>query len=87
MRRSGPRARGTLRLVMALAALAACGGEQKGGAAPAPVGSLQVTVTGLPGGIDGRVTVTGPGGYSDDLAASAQLDGLAEGAYLIAPDT
>jgi hypothetical protein len=46
-------------------------------------GNLSVEVSGLPSGTGGRVRVDGPGGYSQGLAASAQLTGLLVGAYRI----
>lgn len=39
----------------------------------APNGSLKVTVTGLPTGVQGKVMVTGPGGYSQTVTSSATL--------------
>lgn len=50
----------------------------------ATTGSLTVTVTGLGAGIDGAVTVTGPGGFSQQLTATQTLTGLAAGTYTIA---
>lgn len=51
--------------------------------APAP-GALTITVTGLPGGTAGNVTVSGPGGYDTTLAAGATLAQRAPGAYTVA---
>ena len=48
-----------------------------------PTGSLKVTVSGLPTGVDGAVTVTGPGGYVHDVSATATLTGLAPGTYAV----
>jgi hypothetical protein len=62
-------------------------------AAPATVtyslstGSLAVAVTGLPGGTNGAVTVSGPGGYSRALTATATLPGLVPGSYTVAAAT
>ncbi len=47
------------------------------------VGSLQVAVGGLPAGLNADVTVSGPGGFSQRLAASRALDGLNPGGYAI----
>jgi hypothetical protein len=49
----------------------------------ATTGSLRVTVTGLPAGVDAVVTVTGPGNYSEDVAATRTLDGLVPGEYTV----
>jgi hypothetical protein len=49
----------------------------------AVTGSLRVTVSGLPAGVDARVTVTGPGSYSQEIAATRTLDGLAPGEYTV----
>jgi alpha-tubulin suppressor-like RCC1 family protein len=47
------------------------------------IGSLTLTVTGLPGGVDANVTVTGPGSYSAAVTATETLAGLVEGQYLV----
>jgi len=47
-------------------------------------GSLKVTVTGLPGGVRGAVTVTGPAGYSKTVTATTTLANLALGTYSVA---
>ena len=44
-------------------------------------GSLAVTVSGLPGGTAAAVTITGPGGYSQLVTATATLTNLAPGSY------
>ncbi|MBA3258819.1 MAG: hypothetical protein H0T68_05050 [Gemmatimonadales bacterium] len=46
-------------------------------------GSLALTVSGLPPGADAAVLVTGPGGYSRQLAASTTLRGLLAGSYTL----
>jgi len=48
-----------------------------------PTGSLQVTVSGLPNGVDGAVTVSGPGGYSHVVTATGTLSDLALGTYSV----
>src|SRR5690606_24798093 len=63
--------------------LAACGGGSKDPVGPGPTGALQVAVSGLPGGTAGRVTVTGPAGYSRTVSATTQINGLIEGAYRV----
>ncbi|MCB9505273.1 MAG: hypothetical protein H6692_03930 [Gemmatimonadales bacterium] len=47
-------------------------------------GSLAITVSGLPGGTNAAVSVTGPGGYSAAITATTTLSGLAAGSYTIA---
>lgn len=50
----------------------------------APVrGSLELTITGLPPGVDADVSVAGPGAYSRDVTATTTLTGLLAGAYTI----
>jgi hypothetical protein len=60
--------------------VAACGA---GHTAPA-AGSLGVAVSGLPSGVEADVTVSGPGGYSQQVGESQTLSGLAPGNYTIA---
>ncbi|MCX7291606.1 PQQ-dependent sugar dehydrogenase [Janthinobacterium sp.] len=72
-----------LLLACCLALLSSCGGG--GGHHPpgAATGSLAVTIDGLPAGVAGAVTVSGPGAYSKLLTASATLTDLAPGAYAL----
>lgn len=44
-------------------------------------GSLTVTIDGLPGGVDGDVQVTGPGGFDTTLTSTTTLTGLEPGSY------
>lgn len=74
----------TLALLTLAMLLAACGGSAKSVAGSGPGATLAITVSGLPAGASGRVTVTGPNGYAHDVASSTQLHGLADGAYHIA---
>jgi hypothetical protein len=46
-------------------------------------GSLRVTISGLPAGLPGAITVEGTGGFSRRLTESSTLSGLAPGAYSI----
>ena len=46
-------------------------------------GSLAVTVSGMPGGINAAITVTGPAGFNQNVTASATLAGLAAGSYTV----
>ncbi|MED5597407.1 PQQ-dependent sugar dehydrogenase [Janthinobacterium sp. P210006] len=72
-----------LLLACCLALLSSCGGG--GGHYPpgAATGSLAVTIGGLPAGVAGAVTLSGPGAYSKLLTASATLTDLAPGAYAL----
>ena len=82
MHRTDDTAAGLRTLALGALLLAACGGGSKG-TDPPPGGSLAVTVTGLPGGTAGRVTVTGPGGFTRNLGATTQFDGLPAGTYQV----
>lgn len=46
-------------------------------------GSLAVVVGGLPGGAAGSVTVTGPGGYTQNVTSTTTLTLLAPGSYTV----
>jgi hypothetical protein len=46
-------------------------------------GSLTVTVSGLPGGTDAMVSVSGPGGYAQDLTGTRTLQALLPGDYAV----
>ncbi len=47
------------------------------------VGSMNLTIGGLPGGVLANVTVSGPGGFSQFMSASGVLSGLVPGSYTI----
>ena len=70
--------------------LLACGGGGGSPGAPGPVtppagtGSLAISVSGLPAGVDAVVRVTGPANYQQDLTQSQTLGNLAPGSYAIA---
>src|ERR1700686_4183961 len=51
---------------------------------PKPTGSLQLTVSGLPGAAAAAITVTGPAGYSHTVTATTTLTALVPGSYTIA---
>lgn len=51
---------------------------------PTIVGSIAVTVKGLPAGSTGDVSVQGPSGYAQAVTATTTLDALAAGTYTIA---
>lgn len=77
----------TLVLGLVLVLLASCGGGGGGGAAVPPVpqqGALALTISGLPSGVAAQVGMTGPGGFSQTVAASQSFSALAPGSYTIA---
>ncbi len=51
--------------------------------APVATGGLTVTITGLPTGANGNVTVTGPNAYSRTVTATSTLSGLTPGTYTV----
>jgi len=59
--------------------LSACDGPS----GPDPVGTLELSVTGLPDTIDAEITVGGPNGYSTRVVGSRTLTTLAPGSYTI----
>lgn len=50
---------------------------------PTPPGTLNLVVAGLPAGVAADVTVTGPGGFVQAVAASDVLASLAPGTYVV----
>lgn len=70
--------------------LSACGGGGGDPGTPGPVtppattGTLAVTVSGLPAGVNASVRVTGPNNYLQDLTQTQTLTGLAAGSYNVA---
>jgi hypothetical protein len=59
---------------------AACGG---GSSTEPSTGSLTVSVSGLPEGLEGSLAVTGPGGFSRTVGHSETLSALAPGGYTV----
>jgi reprolysin-like metallo-peptidase family M12B len=55
-----------------------------GGPGGPSMGSLRVTVVGLPGGSSAAVTVTGPGGFNQPVTGTQTIPGLTPGTYTIA---
>jgi small-conductance mechanosensitive channel len=49
--------------------------------------SLAVTLNGLPAGVNGNVTVTGPGGFTRAVTSTTSITGLAAGTYTVAGAT
>ncbi|MEP6572970.1 MAG: CARDB domain-containing protein [Gemmatimonadota bacterium] len=73
---------GLFRAVFLLAGLTACGASSKDPTgAGGGVGSLMVTISGLPAGAAARVTLAGPAGYTHTFSTSGQLSGLLAGSY------
>jgi hypothetical protein len=60
--------------------LTACSGESTGPS----TGSLALTVSGLPAGVEADVSVSGPGGFTRQVGGSETLVGLALGSYTVA---
>jgi hypothetical protein len=50
-------------------------------------GSLQVNISGLPGGTNAAVTITGPNSFSQVVTATTTLNGLLQGGYTVAAAT
>jgi hypothetical protein len=67
-------------LIAAAVAAVGCSGENPSGP---KVGSLVVTISGLPTGASGRVTVTGPGNFARVISGTTTLTSLAAGTYAI----
>ena len=71
----------------ALFLLVSCGGGGGGGddnPPPAGTASLIVTIANLPAGVSGAVKVTGPSGFSREIAQTTTLQNLAAGTYTVA---
>lgn len=70
---------------MAALALAACSDDDEGPTTPTPIanGSLAVTVSGLPSGVSGSVTVTGPSNFSQTVQSTSTIS-VAPGSYTVA---
>lgn len=66
-----------------LLGVAACGGDSGSPPPGGESGNLSIQVTGLPPGTAAAVSVTGPGGYSESVTATATLTDLAPGAYTV----
>ena len=53
-------------------------------AQPLPQGaSLRINVNGLPAGLEGRITITGPDGYMSQVKQSETISSLAAGQYTV----
>ena len=85
---SAPARTRALAFIFTAAALIASGCSGDGGTPTQPgTGALAVTVNGLPSGASASVTVTGPGGYSSNIAHSSTLANLAPGSYQLTAST
>ena len=72
------------RVLLALLLTASCGETGSGGlTGPAPTGALELSLSGLPAGVAGRLIVIGPNRI-DTLTSSRMLSGLTPGQYQIA---
>ncbi|HJU69820.1 MAG TPA: PQQ-dependent sugar dehydrogenase [Gemmatimonadaceae bacterium] len=74
------RGTGLTALLTVIATLVACG---DGGGTGPEAGRLVVTITGLPAGVSGAVTITGPDGFQFLTGSSRELAGLDPGSYTI----
>lgn len=72
-----------LLLACCLALLTACGGGHDDDPPGATTGDLTISIVGLPAGVAGAVTLSGPGSYSKTLTVSTTLASLAPGAYTL----
>jgi hypothetical protein len=66
-------------LIAGLVALGACA------QAPAPRGTLSVTIVGLPPGSSAAVTITGPNDYETTVTSDESLSDLPVGSYTLTP--
>lgn len=72
-------------LVALLAVVTACsGGTGSDEPGNPPTGSLAVSVSGLPSGLNGDVALSGPGGFSQIISAGQTTVDLAPGTYTLA---
>jgi hypothetical protein len=69
-------------LLLVTTVLAACGGGHST-TGPSTYGSIQATITGLPGGTAARVTLAGPGGLIRTFTASGILTGATPGTWTV----
>lgn len=67
---------------LSLLALAACGSDDPAGPVTPANGTLVVTVSGLPAGVNAAVTVAGPSSYAQSPTASATYS-VAPGSYTV----
>ena len=81
---SRARLRALITVPTVLATLAACSSDDSPTTPTTPAnGSLAITISGLPTGVNGAVTVTGPGGTTQTATATTTLS-VAPGSYTVA---
>jgi len=74
-------------LVALLGIVAACGdGDDSDASAGLTAGSLAVSVTGLPAGLNANVAISGPGGFSQTILATQTATNLDPGTYTLAAE-
>ena len=68
--------------------MSACGpgGGSVTGCDPNGTGDLVVNVSGLPGGVSAKVSVTGPSGFNQNLTGSQTFTAIAAGTYTVTAD-
>jgi streptogramin lyase len=68
--------------------MSACGpgGGSVTGCDPNGTGGLVVNVSGLPGGVNAKVSVTGPSGFNQNLTGSQTFTAIAAGTYTVTAD-
>jgi len=72
----------TAALLVVATVLAACGGGHVT-TGPSAYGSIQATITGLPGGTPARLSLAGPGGLIRTVTASGILTGMTPGTWTV----
>ncbi|WP_333659626.1 hypothetical protein [Meiothermus cerbereus] len=63
--------------------MSACGPGGGAGCDPNGTGDLVVNISGLPGGVNAKVNVTGPSGFNQNLTASQTFTATAAGTYTV----
>jgi sugar lactone lactonase YvrE len=66
--------------------MSACGPGGGAGCDPSGTGDLVVNISGLPGGVNAKVSVTGPSGFNQNLTASQTFTATAAGTYTVTAD-
>jgi len=66
--------------------MSACGPGGGAGCDPNGTGDLVVNISGLPGGVNAKVRVTGPSGFNQNLTASQTFTATAAGTYTVTAD-
>ncbi|MFN3390397.1 MAG: hypothetical protein ACK40N_01420 [Meiothermus ruber] len=66
--------------------MSACGPGGGAGCDPNGTGNLVVNVSGLPGGVSAKVSVTGPSGFNQNPTGSQTFTAIAAGTYTVTAD-